>query len=137
MTTHRQLVVTPSRCIGCRTCEIACAFSHPAGGAPGRSRIRVFPLRPPEGGVPVVCFQCDQAACVAVCPTGALTRDERTGAVAYDEARCIRCRACVHACPFGNMSFDEGASLCAKCDLCGGDPQCAKYCPSGALAFTR
>ena len=22
-----------------------------------------------------------------------------------------------------------------KCDLCGGDPKCVKYCPGGALSF--
>jgi Fe-S-cluster-containing hydrogenase component 2 len=131
----KQLVVTPVRCIGCRTCEIACAFSHPSAKTPGRSRIRAFPIRPPEGGIPVVCFQCDSAACVMVCPTNALTRNADTGAIDYHDARCIHCRACVAACPFGNIGYDDGTRGCFKCDLCGGDPQCAKYCPSRALEF--
>lgn len=130
---NKQLVVTPSRCIGCRTCEITCAFSHPIAGQPGRTRIRAFPIRPPERGVPVVCLQCDAAACVTVCPTGALARDARTGAVRVDDDRCIRCRSCVTACPFGNMHFDDDRRCVYKCDLCGGDPQCARYCPSRAL----
>jgi len=131
----KQLVVTPIRCIGCRTCEIACAFSHPAGRTPGRSRIRAFPIRPPEGGIPVVCFQCDTAACVTVCPTATLTRNPRTGAIDYAEARCVHCRACVAACPFGNIGYDDASRRCYKCDLCSGDPQCAKFCPSRALEF--
>ena len=141
-TTPRLLLVTPEKCIGCRTCEITCAFSHPIKGMPGKTRIRAFPVRPPEAGIPVVCFQCDSAACVAVCPTQALGRSADTGAIEVINERCIRCKACVFACPFGNMGQNDGhpespdAALVYKCDLCGGDPQCAKYCPSGALEFT-
>lgn len=49
--------------------------------------------------------------------------------------RCITCRACVGACPFGNMLWDAAARLAAKCDLCGGRPQCVKYCPTGAITY--
>ncbi|MBI5499739.1 MAG: 4Fe-4S dicluster domain-containing protein [Deltaproteobacteria bacterium] len=138
---NKRLQVTPARCIGCRTCEIACAFSHPAaarpgspqGGGPGPTRIRAYPIKPPESGVPVVCLQCDSAACVRVCPTQALQRDDRTGAILVSEDRCILCRACVWACPWGNVGYDEGRKVIHKCDLCAGDPQCARYCPSRAL----
>jgi carbon-monoxide dehydrogenase iron sulfur subunit len=129
----KRLLVTPARCIGCRTCEIACAFSHPAGAGPGPTRLRAFPVRPPECGVPVVCLQCDAAACVSVCPTQALQRDDRTGAVLHTQERCILCQACVAACPWGNIGYDDGRHVVYKCDLCGGDPQCARYCPSRAL----
>lgn len=129
----RSLVVTPSRCIGCRTCEVACAFSHPQRARPGRTRIRAFAQKAPEKGIPVVCLQCDAAACVQVCPTGALERDDATGAVMVREDKCVLCRSCVTACPFGNMGWDDAVRKVYKCDLCGGDPECAKYCPSRAL----
>lgn len=131
----RRLLITPSRCTGCRTCEIACAFSHPIGGEPGRSAIRALPTAVPDRGTPVVCLQCGTAACVAVCPTAALARDERTGAIAFLASRCIACRACVYACPFGNITFDEPTLRVVKCDLCDGNPRCAQFCPTRTLEW--
>jgi anaerobic carbon-monoxide dehydrogenase iron sulfur subunit len=131
------LHISPSKCIGCRTCEMACAFSHPADGKPGMSRIRIFPdpeNRPSFSKV-VVCLQCEEAACVTACPANALWRNPKTGAIYHVEDRCIRCRSCVIACPFGNMHWDPAPDLPIKCDLCGGDPACAKFCPSGALIY--
>ena len=131
----KRLLVTPQRCTGCRTCEIACAFSHPFEAAPGRSAIRAFLTSPPDVGMPVVCLQCDAAACVAVCPAGALWRSERSGAIVVDHGRCVRCRACVYACPFGNVAFDAAAARLVKCDLCGGEPRCAQFCPTRTLEY--
>lgn len=129
----RLLVVTPPRCIGCRTCELACAFAHGSSGQLGSARVRVYPAGP-ERHVPILCLQCSEAACVRVCPTGALRRNAETGAVELEAARCIRCRLCVVACPFGNLHVAPGASdSIVKCDLCGGDPACAKFCPTRAL----
>lgn len=133
----KRLLVTPTRCTGCRTCEIACAFSHPLpGNTPGRSAIRAFALEAPNRGLPVVCLQCAAAACVAVCPTKALTRDRKTGAVVFAEERCIKCTSCEAACPFGNIHFDEQTERVVKCDLCGGEPRCAQFCPTRTLVYT-
>ena len=131
----RRLLVTPSRCTGCRTCEIACAFSHPVDGEPGRSTIRALPAGKPETGTPVVCLQCDSAACVAVCPARALWRDMKTGAVIVKRDRCISCHTCVYACPFGNISVEHGSARITKCDLCGGNPRCAQFCPTRTLEY--
>jgi len=126
--------VRADRCTGCGNCEMACAFSHPAAGAPGASRITVI-RRGDERGTPILCLQCDEAACVAACPSGALARNAATGAIDLDPGRCITCRACVGACPFGNMLWHEAAHQVAKCDLCGGRPQCARFCPTGAITY--
>jgi anaerobic carbon-monoxide dehydrogenase iron sulfur subunit len=132
----KRLLVTPTRCTGCRTCEIACAFSHPLPkGAPGRSAIRAFALDTPNRGLPVVCLQCAAAACVTVCPTKALTRNRTTGAIVFAAERCIRCRSCAAACPFGNITFDEATDRVVKCDLCNGEPRCAQFCPTRTLAY--
>jgi carbon-monoxide dehydrogenase iron sulfur subunit len=47
----------------------------------------------------------------------------------------VRCRLCIPACPFGNIALDASTSLIVKCDLCGGNPICAQFCPTGALRF--
>jgi Fe-S-cluster-containing hydrogenase component 2 len=130
----KKLLIKPTLCTGCRTCEIACAFSHPLRGTPGTSAIRAFAINPPDTGIPVVCLQCDSAACVVVCPTAALVRDDKTGAVVYRDERCIKCHACATACPFGNITYDQ-ADRVIKCDLCGGDPRCAQFCPTQTLVY--
>ena len=43
------------------------------------------------------------------------------------------CKMCVNACPLGNISYSPIIQKVFKCDLCGGDPWCAKYCPTGAI----
>ncbi len=125
--------VSVERCIACGKCELACAFSHGEDGLPAVPRIRVFRLGP-ERGVPLTCLQCHAAACIDACPVAALARDEASGAVALAVERCVRCGLCVAACPFGNM-VPAGDGRVAKCDLCGGAPRCAAFCPTGALAL--
>ena len=36
---------------------------------------------------------------------------------------------------FPRIYEEDGCCTAAECDLCGGDPGCAKYCPSGAIEF--
>ncbi len=126
--------VTVERCIACGKCELACAFAHGTEGKPSKTRINIL-RRGPELGTPVVCFQCADASCEAVCPTQALVRNPITGAIDMVRDRCISCRMCVAACPFGNMLWDEAYQCVQKCDLCGGDPKCVPFCPTGALTY--
>ena len=126
--------VSVERCIACGKCELACAFAHGSEGRPASSRINIT-RRGPEMGTPVVCFQCHDAACAAVCPTEALVRNPDTGAIDMVRERCISCRMCVAACPFGNMLWDEIYGCVQKCDLCGGEPRCVPFCPTGALQY--
>ncbi len=81
-----RFIVDPVLCTGCRTCELACAFSHARNLKQGRSRI--YPLtHEKDKYVPVVCLQCDDAACVKSCMFDALRRNEETGAIDLDVAR--------------------------------------------------
>lgn len=132
----QRLVVQPQYCIGCRACEMACAFTHGNKGQPGTARCVTLTMGKDEY-VPLLCLQCDHAACVHVCPVGAITRDDAAGVVYVDDAKCIRCMACTVACPFGNMHVDMLRGGVAKCDLCAGygdNPRCAMFCPTKCLS---
>ena len=131
---EKTLSITPSRCTACRTCELACSSKHMRGGAFGISRIRAFMFGEGRNQL-LTCFQCDDAACVKVCPVSALNRNESTAAIEVDEDRCIGCGLCSIACPFGHMSHDGAAAIAVKCDLCEGQPACALFCPTQALEY--
>ncbi|MBI2945458.1 MAG: 4Fe-4S dicluster domain-containing protein [Candidatus Wallbacteria bacterium] len=137
-----RLHVSPKLCSGCRSCEMACSYAHAevearvAGGLgglrPGLPRVRVAATGT-GAFVPILCFQCDEARCVGSCKYGALERSPRTGAIEVDEGRCTLCGVCAAACPFGNMERELSRRAMVKCDLCKGEPACAKFCPTGAL----
>ncbi|HHV13994.1 MAG TPA: 4Fe-4S dicluster domain-containing protein [Clostridiales bacterium] len=120
-------------CTGCRFCEVVCSFNKSQSCDPFTSRIRI--KKDEVNGVeePVVCRQCGDPKCAQACPTGALAKDEVSGIVVYDKAQCILCGLCVEACPWGAIWLDSRDDIILKCDLCGGDPACVKYCPTKSL----
>jgi Fe-S-cluster-containing hydrogenase component 2 len=67
------------------------------------------------------------------CPVGAIEVDPKTNARVINAQKCTGCMTCVKACPWAMISFNEETKKATKCDLCGGDPQCVKWCPSGAM----
>lgn len=129
----KTLSISPSRCIGCLNCELACVSRSWSEFFPAPSKINLTFFK--EGGqVPVACFQCDSAPCLAVCRTGALYRDQ-AGVVDLKAERCIGCRMCVMACPFGNVVYSPAGRRAVKCDQCQGEPRCAAACPSRAIEY--
>jgi carbon-monoxide dehydrogenase iron sulfur subunit len=129
------LVVDHERCTGCRLCEMVCSVKHAGVSNPSRSRIHVIKW-PLEGfELPMLCQQCEDAPCIAVCPKDALSRDLVLGRVVLNYDVCIGCKMCVIACPFGGMGIDSVARQVIKCDLCDGDPSCVRCCQPGALQF--
>lgn len=144
------VAIKVARCLGCNSCRIACAVEHSAVkdvGALARSgekpgyRIHIEVCE--DKAVPLHCSHCEEAACLMVCPTGAIHRDEKGSPVLVDEARCIGCAMCVQACPFGVVSLRKNGKGVLKCDLCaerlaeGRDPACVSACPTGALELVE
>jgi carbon-monoxide dehydrogenase iron sulfur subunit len=129
------LVVDHEKCTGCRLCEMVCSVEHAGVSNPARSRIHVIKW-PWEGfELPMLCQQCEEAPCIAVCPKNALSRDASLDRVTLDYDLCIGCKMCVMACPFGGMGIDVVARQVIKCDLCDGDPACVRFCDPEALRF--
>ena len=126
-------------CSGCRICEKRCSLEHEKKYNPAYSRIKVYQFFPGPIDVPIVCQYCEDRPCVNACPTGALTYDGNTFQMSVDEKKCTSCKACNQACISngrgGCITFNPSNGFAQICDLCGGDPQCAKYCPSNTLHF--
>ena len=87
-----------------------------------------------------VCKHCTHAACLDVCPTGALFRTEFDTVVVQQDV-CNGCGYCVSACPYGVIGQREGDGRAQKCTLCydrlqgGLEPACAKACPTSSIQF--
>lgn len=148
-------------CIGCKACEVACktwnevpddgftltGMSYDNTGALGASTWRhvAFVEQPRPDGFrwlmsSDVCKHCTSAACLDVCPTGALVRTE-FGTVVVQQDVCNGCGYCVPACPFGVIDKREDDGRVWKCTLCydrlrvGEEPACAKACPTSSIQF--
>jgi Fe-S-cluster-containing dehydrogenase component len=87
--------------------------------------------------VPKLCNQCDNPACVQVCPVGA-TYQTRDGVVLVDRSWCIGCGYCIMACPYGVRFFHPQHRVVDKCTFCyhritkGLTAACVQACPFGA-----
>jgi len=89
------------------------------------------------------CMHCLDPSCVSSCPVSALTKDPKTGIVAYNKDACIGCRYCQIACPFNIPKFQWESTTpeIVKCQLCqhlmkeGKYAACCSSCPTGASLF--
>lgn len=145
---RKMIVVDVARCVGCESCRIACAVAHSkskdlAGALAEhpRPKPRVQVEAVGRAAVPMQCRHCEDAPCIVVCPSGALSRSGDDEPVLVDAARCIGCKMCVQVCPFGSITLSPEGRGVLKCDLCverlraGQKPACVTACPTRALRF--
>jgi carbon-monoxide dehydrogenase iron sulfur subunit len=128
------ITVNPSKCAGCRTCELVCSLTNCGEFNPARACIQVAGFDE-LFSLPVMCYQCEKPLCAEVCPASAIVRDEATGTVKILNEKCVGCKICTLACPFGNIAFSSIKRVAVKCELCAGQPECVAFCPTGALEF--
>jgi Fe-S-cluster-containing hydrogenase component 2 len=138
------LVYDPELCTGCHTCEFICS-SVKNSGKVQLSLARITVIDDPFWGKihdfePRVCYQCQDPKCFNACLYGAISADPTTGARIVNETKCIGCGLCVTACASyytpARVALDQTKKKAYKCDLCGGDPQCVKWCSNGALKYS-
>jgi formate dehydrogenase iron-sulfur subunit len=157
MTTRMGFFTDTSVCIGCKACEVACkewndvpddglnflGTSYDNTGALSADTWRhvAFVEQPGRWLMSSdVCKHCTHAACLDVCPTGALFRTEFDTVVVQSDV-CNGCGYCVPACPFGVIDKREPDGRVWKCTLCYDrlksdlEPACAKACPTDSIQF--
>ncbi len=130
---QRLLAVNPGMCTGCRMCEVACSIEHEQAVRPSELRIQVAYPRD-DFFLPIMCTHCEEVHCLEACHYDALELDEQ-GVISVIEEDCVSCMLCIPACPTGGITYAESRETVVKCDLCGGNPACARYCPTQAITF--
>jgi len=153
-------------CVGCRTCELACAKVNgkpkPAGPLHDVSifnKLRrvtdklytvVNRYVKARGKKPPVyrkhqCMHCQEPCCASVCFVKAFTKTPE-GPVLYDPSVCVGCRYCVNVCPYYALGYEYDNAInptVQRCTMCysrikkGEQPGCAEACPMGAIVFGK
>lgn len=131
----KALAIEPQLCTGCMQCELACSWVQTGSFQPARSLIRVKVFDEEASYAPYTCVQCEEAWCLNTCPVNAISIDPDTQAKIVTKDLCIGCHLCTIACPYGTVFTLPGSDKADKCNLCGGDPACARACPTGAIQY--
>lgn len=131
----KYLNIDVAKCSGCRMCELACSVVKEKKIIPNLARLNVIADFAKGLSTPVVCMQCEDAPCLNVCPTKAISRNFSSGAVVVTVKRCIGCKLCTAVCHCGAIVFIPEKKCVVKCDLCDGEPTCVKFCCTGALRY--
>jgi Fe-S-cluster-containing hydrogenase component 2 len=147
------VIADPTKCVGCRRCELACTEFNEGKAAPSMARIKVarnanFGPKGVYAGlrgqgnwgdgliVQDFCKQCPHPVpCATACPNDAIVMEPKTKARMVDSKKCVGCQLCQKACPWEMMSFDPDTNKATKCFLCNGKPKCVEACPAAALAY--
>lgn len=134
-----------NKCVGCNACVVACSIENNTDISNNYRKVNTF-NNLQFSGLPLyhlslACNHCDDAPCVAGCPSTALQKNQETGIVTIDDKLCIGCKYCTWTCPYDAPKFNIHSKVIEKCNLCestvlnGGIPACANLCPTGALSY--
>lgn len=150
----KKIIVMLDRCIGCKSCEKACAQEHSPAKGLGRleaHKEKLLPRIKVEFGpasehsdgrrvrgkpYPVRCHHCTEPQCVIACMSGALVKGD-DGIVRHDAEKCVGCWMCIMSCPYGAIRRDLESHVIVKCDMCTDrvTPACVSACRSGAMVI--
>ncbi|MEW6142476.1 MAG: 4Fe-4S dicluster domain-containing protein [Chloroflexota bacterium] len=136
---EKYLIADMDKCTGCEACSLACSFIKFREFNPSYACIRILKFEESGVDAPVACQQCEEPRCVEACPRDALVVKPETGILFIDKEACDGCGACAVACTYGAISIHPKSPkknrVILKCDLCGGDPECIKWCETKAIEF--
>ena len=137
-------LVDITRCIGCRSCQVACKQSNGLAGEatrffagsggyqnPARFSPKTYTFvtyheltgtdgEPRWAFVKHQCLHCTDLYCASVCAPEVFHRNE-LGVVVCESERCMGCAACIDACPFGVPAIDYwevDTPHLRKCEFC-------------------
>jgi formate dehydrogenase iron-sulfur subunit len=152
------VLVDTTRCIGCRSCEVACSetwgnYVPDVKTDNALEKVRdttekqftvVNRFKTEKGDVFVKrqCMHCWQPACAAMCLVNAMKKTTE-GPVTWDGDKCMGCRFCMVSCPFDipKAEYDSWNPRIMKCHMCygrlqeGKKPACVEACPTDTLMF--
>lgn len=145
MSARMGMAIDTRTCVGCTACVVACKTENDVAEGFARSWVTSELV----GEFPSLqleirserCNHCDDAPCVAACPTGASYYGPG-GTVQVDADKCTGCKACIAACPYGARFVDPRTETVDKCTFCahraeegGWTTACQEVCPTESLVF--
>ncbi len=147
-----------TRCVGCQSCEVACAEKnglptpedYPEVGVVRKTNenrrvvVNAYNTSKGEQYMRNACNHCINPACASSCLTKAMLKTDE-GPVTWDGGKCLGCRSCMISCPFEVPKFEYNSAnpKIQKCTMCydriqeGSIPACVEACPAEALQFGK